>query len=145
MLWMRPCFVFVLLLSSIVLACAGGRRSPVEPGATHLGLGHAAASEKEYSAALPQGEPGVELPKKLSGDNPRGPSGMLDTRAEVKLDVVIRVDGTVGIYRVARATEETFARSCVEAVTQWRFSPARKDRKPVAVRGEITCMARVYR
>ncbi len=51
------------------------------------------------------------------------------------LDCVVRADGTVGPCRVVRSLDSNFGldQKALEAARQWRFVPARRLGKPVAM------------
>ena len=51
----------------------------------------------------------------------------------VILYAVIHADGTVGNVRVLRGVDDRLDRFASEAVTQWKFDPARKNGTPVDV------------
>lgn len=55
----------------------------------------------------------------------------------VKLECVVRADGTVGDIRVVEPLHPDLDAASVRALTEWRFKPGMKDGKPVAVRVEI--------
>src|SRR5690606_20751120 len=50
---------------------------------------------------------------------------------EVILEIVVRRDGTVGDMRVLRSLGAGLDRRALDAVRQWRFSPARRHGSPV--------------
>ena len=56
---------------------------------------------------------------------------------EVVLEIVVRNDGTVGDVRVMRGLGAGLDRRAVDAVRQWRFSPARRHGTPVDVMVEV--------
>ena len=53
------------------------------------------------------------------------------------LESVITSGGVPTALRIVKGLAEEVDRAAIEAVKQWRFEPARKDRKPVAVRVTI--------
>lgn len=56
---------------------------------------------------------------------------------EVVLEIVVRRDGTVGDVRVLEGLRGGLDRRAIEAVRQWRFSPARRYGTPVDVIVEV--------
>ncbi len=56
---------------------------------------------------------------------------------DVLLEVVVRVDGTVGAVRIVRRLGAGLDERAVDAVRQWTFSPARRFGTPVDVLVEI--------
>jgi periplasmic protein TonB len=55
----------------------------------------------------------------------------------VVLSLIVRPDGTAHGLRVVRSLGMGLDEKAIEAVQQWRFEPARKDGKPVAVAVEV--------
>lgn len=58
-------------------------------------------------------------------------------RGEVILEIVVRRDGSVGDVRIVRRLGSGLDERAVEAVRQWRFSPARLKGTPVDVLVEV--------
>jgi protein TonB len=56
---------------------------------------------------------------------------------EVLLEIVVRADGRVGDVRVLQGLGAGLDQRAIEAVRQWRFSPARRLGKPVDVLVEV--------
>lgn len=56
---------------------------------------------------------------------------------EVVVETVVRSDGSVGSLRVVRGLDRGLDARAVEAVRQWRFSPARRHGTPVDVLVEV--------
>jgi TonB family protein len=56
---------------------------------------------------------------------------------EVVLEIVVRHDGTVGEARVIKGLGGGLERRAIDAVRQWRFSPARRHGTPVDVIVEV--------
>ena len=89
--------------------------------------------------AAPPGAPppgrDVVLPKLLRKKEPNYPSRLraLGIEGQVRLTAVIQVDGTVGEITVDRSDHPEFYRAAVEAVQEWRYSPAKVDGVTVQV------------
>lgn len=56
---------------------------------------------------------------------------------DVVLEIVVRADGTVGEVRVVQGLGGGLNRNAIQAVKQWRFSPARRHGTPVDVMVEV--------
>ncbi len=56
---------------------------------------------------------------------------------DVVLEIVVRADGTVGDVKVLEGLGGGLNRNAVDAVKQWRFSPARRQGVPVDVMVEV--------
>jgi bla regulator protein blaR1 len=82
-------------------------------------------------------DPGVELPKVVREVKPEYTREAIDAHIEgrVELAVVIEADGSVSDVEITQSLDPTFGLDdqAVAAAWQWRFRPATKDGKPVAV------------
>ena len=80
---------------------------------------------------------GVTFPQLIREVPPTYTAGALQARIEglVLLQAVVNRDGTVGDVRVTRSLDRVFGLDdeAVRTVKQWRFRPANKDGKPVAI------------
>jgi TonB family protein len=56
---------------------------------------------------------------------------------DVVLEIVVRSDGTVGDIKVLQGLSGGLNQRAIEAVRQWRFSPARRFGTPVDVMVEV--------
>jgi protein TonB len=56
---------------------------------------------------------------------------------DVVLEIVVRADGTVGEIRLLDGLGSGLNQRAIEAVRQWRFSPARRFGQPVDVLVEV--------
>ncbi len=56
---------------------------------------------------------------------------------DVVLEIVVRADGSVGDVKVMEGLGGGLNRNAIEAVKQWRFSPARRQGVPVDVMVEV--------
>jgi periplasmic protein TonB len=90
----------------------------------------AESDEKVYDLG-----PGVSPPHVTKQVNPN-----YKTARGVKLEgavIVVLVVSSQGVprdVRVAKGLDQDIDQSAIDAVREWRFSPARKDDKPIAVR-----------
>lgn len=85
------------------------------------------SSEKVYELG-----PGMTAPKVIKQVTPRSQGVRI-----VGTVTVVLVVGSTGVprdVRVSKGLDKDLDRSTVEAVEQWRFEPAKKDGKPIAVR-----------
>lgn len=120
---------------------------PGVPGGVEGGTGTAEAPAPIVPAAPPPPVPvtrragPVQLPENAiapvpSADNlaPQYPSAAraAGIQATVILKIVVRADGSVGDVEVMRGDEQLNS-AAIEAVRQWRFSPATLDGEPITV------------
>ena len=81
---------------------------------------------------------GVQPPRITRRVNPnysnvRGVSA----KGSVAISLIVTSEGAAKELRVVKSLEPEVDRAAMEAVRQWRFAPAQKDGKPVAVRVTI--------
>jgi feruloyl esterase len=78
---------------------------------------------------------GVTPPRALYVPEPSYSDSARTQRIEgtVKLQVVIGTDGQVQHVKVVTSLEPTLDANAVEAVKKWKFAPAKKDGRPVAI------------
>jgi TonB family protein len=78
----------------------------------------------------------ITPPKVIHQVNPKPDSGTKGFRitGEVLIALIVNSRGIPVNVHVVRSVDREIDASAVEAVQQWRFEPARKDGKPVAVR-----------
>jgi protein TonB len=77
-----------------------------------------------------------ERPRLLQRTEPRLPSSVRRSRSAERVELIVVIDreGYVASARVRFASHEALAAPCLEAVQSWRFRPAMRDGRPVAVR-----------
>ena len=63
---------------------------------------------------------------------------------QVILAVALNAQGTIDEVKVVRSLDPGLDQASIDAVRQWRFSPATKDSKPVAVQFEVETQFRLY-
>ena len=90
-------------------------------------------SEAEWSGAVPSLRQGssLRLVSRPALNRWQPSPGM---SAHAKVSVLIRPDGTVGVYRVIETNDPSFARNFIEILLKERFQPPVLDGKPVSVR-----------
>jgi TonB family protein len=101
-------------------------------------IGEAAAHPQQVVDGT---DPGVTLPKVISEVKPQYTPEAMQAKIEgtVIMSAVVRTDGTPGNIEITKSldTEYGLDKQAVTALSQWRFEPGRKDRKPVPVRVTI--------
>lgn len=82
---------------------------------------------------------GAIAPKVLKEVKPHYPAAVKAAGVEgtVRMECVVRPDGTVGEGRVIVPLHPDLDREALRALADWRFLPGRKDGKPVPVRVEV--------
>jgi|ERR1035438_1668282 protein TonB len=65
-------------------------------------------------------------------------------RAAVLLWVVVGLDGLPHDITVARPADRDFDQAAIDCMKKWKFSPATKDGKPVAVKINVEVNFRIY-
>ena len=83
---------------------------------------------------------GIEPPKLLHEVRPdyTEDARLRRLEGEVIMEIVIRRDGSVGDLRIVRGLGGGLNERAVQAVRQWRFSPARRLASPVDVIVEVS-------
>ena len=84
---------------------------------------------------------GVTLPRVVKSVNPEYTQEAKDQRIQgiVRLDVDVKDDGSVGDVAVAQSLDDMYGldNEAIRAAKQWRFRPAEKDGKPIAIRIQL--------
>lgn len=77
--------------------------------------------------ALVKPGPGITEPRLLSNKEPKYTSAAMiaHIQGSVELEVVVRVDGTVGDVRVTKSLDPGLDQEAIVAAKQWRFRPGR--------------------
>lgn len=87
---------------------------------------------------LDGGVNGVSMPEVIYEKKPEYTSAAMNAKVQgtVEVEAVVNPDGTVGAARVVRSLDNRFGldEKAIEAVRQWRFRPALRFGRPVAVR-----------
>lgn len=94
---------------------------------------------------LPQGN-GVKLGRALSVPDPEYSESARQAKINgtVFLAVAINARGTVDAVKVVRSVEPGLDQNAMDAVKQWKFTPATKDGKLVAVQVDMTVEFKLY-
>lgn len=84
-------------------------------------------------------ESGITQPVIVHKVNPKYSKRARQKKIEgtVKLKIVIAPDGVPQDFQVAESLDKDLDANAIAAVKQWRFKPATKDGKPVAVYASI--------
>lgn len=125
----------VLLLGAVATATASAAAGIPMAGWT---VGGRPAAQDE--APLSPG-PGVQMPRVIHEVRADYTPEALQAKIQgvILLSVVAETDGTAGRVRVAQSLDQTYGldQAAVDAVSQWRFEPGRKDGRPVPVQVAI--------
>jgi TonB family protein len=77
----------------------------------------------------------VKAPRPVSTPIPPPPNSV-DKNLKVRLSFVVAPDGSVALVRLLKHSRPDFDDFATKVVNDWKFEPATKDGKPVAVRLE---------
>jgi TonB family protein len=91
--------------------------------------------DDETFAAYQRITPGMKPPKATRSPDPDFPVIPVDAepRGIVVMLIGINAKGQVELVHVLRASNDAFQQSAATTVKKWRFTPAKKDGKPVPV------------
>ena len=79
--------------------------------------------------------PGVVPPKVLKEEMPQYPNGLRDEKqGVVEVEVVVSETGAVREARIMKSADPRFEPDALRTARLWRFAPATRDGKPIAVR-----------
>jgi TonB family protein len=94
---------------------------------------------------LPWGN-GVKLGRSISAPDPEYSESARKAKINgtVFLALAINSGGTVDAVKVVRSVEPGLDQNAMDAVKQWKFTPATKDGKPVAVQIDVTVEFKLY-
>src|SRR5712692_902146 len=89
---------------------------------------------------------GVQPPHPIETPNPEYAerARKAKTQGTVLLWLIVTPGGKVGGVRVERSLESDLDQKAIEAVCRWKFQPATKDGKPVAVQINVEVTSRLY-
>lgn len=93
-----------------------------------------------------QRENGVKLGRALSAPDPEYAESARQKKIQgcVLLAIAINATGTVDMIKVVKPLEPGLDQKAVEAVQQWKFTPATKNGEPVAVQIPVSVGFRLY-
>lgn len=99
--------------------------------------GPATATQNEDEPVYDLG-PGVTPPRVIKQVNPRYSTDHgVRAVGTVTIALVVSSKGVPREPRVVKGLEKAIDDSAIEAVKQWRFAPAERDGKPIAVRVSV--------
>ena len=77
----------------------------------------------------------ITPPRQIYSPDPKYPVSEqhISRQGAVKLKLVVRSDGVPSDITVSRSLDPEFDNAAIDAVKQWKFSPAMKDGAPIAV------------
>ena len=117
------CFGFLLALSTLVI-CAGQSPKSTNQETTKL-------EEPIYDLG-----PGITPPRVIKQVNPQYSEASHGVRVNgsVSIGVIVTSAGLPKDPHVIRGIDDELDRAAVDALRQWRFAPAQKNDKAIAVR-----------
>src|ERR1039457_2741034 len=94
-----------------------------------------AETEKDTAEPVYDLGDGITPPRIIRQVNPEysGKRGV-GVKGSVSIAMVVNSKGIPENPRIVQGLDPDIDKSAVEAIKQWRFSPAQKDKKPVAVK-----------
>jgi TonB family protein len=77
----------------------------------------------------------ITPPRQIYAPDPKFPEleQHVSREGAVKVKLVVRSDGVPTDVTISRSLNPDFDNAAIDAVKQWKFSPATKDGKPIAV------------
>ena len=89
---------------------------------------------------------GVTAPKSVYAPNPSYTDKARKKKINgvVTLAMIVTAEGTVRDVKVIKSVDEGLDKQAVATVSTWRFEPATKDGKPVAVHLKVETNFRLY-
>ena len=112
---MKPAVLSAMCLVLVVSVTSAQEPAPLKPG------------------------PRVTMPRLVKEVKPSYTAEAIRARIQgvVKMEVVVKTDGTVGDVRVLRSLDASLDPEAIKAVKQWTFTPGTKEGAPVPVAVEI--------
>ena len=106
--------------------------------ATCFATGQKQASQTKYKGKVYEVRDDVKAPRLIPAPQERTPE-WIDKDLLVRVSFVVTPDGSVANIKLLKRTRPEFDDYAVRVVSGWRFEPATKGGKPVAVRleGEV--------
>jgi TonB family protein len=116
-------------------------KKPTVAAAFFLLLATCFAGQAHYTIYQVGGD--VKAPRPISSAVPPPPAGV-DKQLKVRLSFVVTPDGSVANIKLLKRSKPDFDDFAVSVVSKWKFEPATKDGKPVAVRLETEMQSHGY-
>ncbi|HZD32044.1 MAG TPA: energy transducer TonB [Candidatus Angelobacter sp.] len=150
---MKLRFAAVLVVGLFLTIAASGQQPPAAP-ATSSAQGKSdecpfppedKIAQFDTSLYLPRGN-GVKLGRAVSTPDPEYAERARQKKIQgcVMLAVAISAAGIVDTVKVVKPLEPGLDQKAVEAVQKWKFTPATKDGKPVAVQIPVSVGFSLY-
>jgi len=100
------------------------------------------AIEKVYQV----GHDGVTPPKSIYAPNPEYDEAARKAKLSgyVVLSLIVTPEGNTREVKVTKSLSPGLDRKSIEAVSKWKFAPATKDAKPVAVAIHVQTTFKIY-
>jgi outer membrane biosynthesis protein TonB len=97
-------------------------------------------SDDEWNAAIPAKGSRIASPHLLAGPAHSDVRAVLRRGESARTTVahIIRVDGSIGLYRITASTNPQFTAKVIEIMRAQVYEPPLLNGSPVAVRGEVT-------
>jgi len=93
--------------------------------------------------------PGVSPPQPIFTPDPDYPLSVRKGKHKIQgtcvLGLIVDERGSVRDVHVTRSVDKRLDQNAIDAVNQWKFKPAVKDGKPVAVRTSVEVDFRLYK
>ena len=130
---MRTLALIFLAVVTLALASAFAQSTKRESSSTISDTTPAANADDESFNAYQRVTKDMKAPKATKSPDPDYPQIPADAEPNgvVVMVVGINTKGRVELVHVLRASNDAFQNSAVSTVKTWRFSPAKKDGKPV--------------
>ena len=111
-------------------------------------LGPTVAQEPPASQAVIDVGPGVSPPRPIFSPDPDYPLAARQGKHKVQgicvLGLTVDERGSVHDVHITRSLDKRLDQNAIDAVKKWKFKPAMKDGKPVAVRISVEVGFRLY-
>lgn len=137
---MRIITVITLAIFALgISVCAGAQSTTAGDSSKMSTSTPTAGPDDEAFAAYQRVTAGMKPPKATHSPDPDYPEIPKDAepRGVVVMLVGINTKGRVELVHVLRASNDAFQNSAVSTVKTWKFSPAKKDGKPIPVQVSV--------
>ena len=135
----------ISLIAVVVVFCAIGLLGQNSSGASS---GNGSAQEPDQDKDIPfyRVGSGVSPPRVIFHVDPEytDKARKAKKRGTVVLQMVVGADGLTHDVKVDQALDSELDAQAVKAVQQWKFEPAQKDGKPIAVRIKVQVDFKLY-
>ncbi len=131
---MRTLFLFALAISTCTFSAAQASNTAADSASISTTTPASTVDDQAFSTYLHVTK-GMKPPKATKSPDPDYPQIPADAEPNGVVVMLIGIDakGHVEPVQVLRASNDAFQQSAVATVKTWKFSPAKKDGKPVPV------------